>query len=424
MHKVHCPTCSARYSVPTEKLGKRIKCAKCGGRFELVSQVAFDDLGFPELVPGQPLPTLPPFNPATSIPTLASRRGAAPAQPPAGGLAAYFRDIFGTFRMIAHPSDLATLAVVCAVCLLQILTRFGGGMGMAGTAIIRGWFLSFLLRTVQGGAARDNGLPDFSLSEGLLEDVIKPSLSFVAVRLIATLPLIGTLIFAARDERIEMEIAILFGIFGVLAPEWALMAALLMADQVPGLLTIVAPALLIGLAAMPMLLLVVALEGVEALLRIDLMLVTVLRTLPGYLVATAIYFGAILVPVGVSYAIELALSVESPVATNPVPATRIKAPAAVTSPNAISAIPQPAGDPNSSDPNATNPAISPAPGGILAVPGGPAKRNAGSPTRRFAGSLAGDAVGVLLNVIASIFAMRAIGLYYAHFKRGFAFAWG
>lgn len=406
MHTLHCPHCSARYSVPAEKLGKRVKCAKCGKRFELALPVTFDELGFPELVPGQALPTIQPPYPTSPSPRTAMPRGPGDSDDrlPAGGLGGYFRDLLGFFRMIAHPSDLATMFVVCGICLLQILTRFGGPMGMMGTAIIRGWFMSFLLRTVQGGAARDNALPDFSLSEGLLEDVIKPSASFLAVRLFATLPLIGTLIFAARDGRIDFDIALLFGFFGALAPELALMAALTMGDQVPGLLSTVLPALLLGLAAMPMLLLVVALEGVESLLRIDLMLATIVRTLPGYFVATSIYFSSILLPAGASYAIELALA---PAATS-AGATGTTAPGQsprALPPNAVPAT----NDPNTArDPNAA----------------GIANASPTAATQRFAGSLLGEAVALLLHVLASVYAMRAIGLYYAHFKRGFAFEWG
>src|SRR5262245_45549732 len=33
MTKIHCPACAARYNVPDEKLGKRVKCAKCGEHF-------------------------------------------------------------------------------------------------------------------------------------------------------------------------------------------------------------------------------------------------------------------------------------------------------------------------------------------------------------------------------------------------------
>ena len=419
MHTLHCPHCSARYAVPAEKLGKRVKCAKCGKRFELALPLTFDELGFPALVPGQPLPAIQPPHPI-SLPRHSSpRRAAADDRGPAGGLSGYFRDLLGFFRTIAHPSDLATMFVVCAICLLQILTRFGGPMGMSATAIIRGWFMSFLLRTVQGGAARDDGLPDFSLSDGLLEDVIKPSASFLAVRLFATLPLIGALIFAARDDRLDFEIAIMFGFFGALAPEWALMASLMMGDQVPGLLSTVAPPLLLGLAAMPMLLLVVALEGVESLLRIDLMLATIARTLPGYLIATAIYFASILLPVGASYAIEMAMA---PAATTTPSAGALASGSGQNPapPNTASATTDPnsAADPNGPGiaialPSAASPGIS-----------GAKSRSPSATTQRFAGTLLGDAVGLLLNVLASIYAMRAIGLYYAHYKRGFAFAWG
>lgn len=398
MTKIACPACAAHYKVPNEKLGKHVKCAKCGEPFQLTAP-ADDDGLFPELESlqtGVALATAPAVPLTVAVPPPQRTKPARPGTP--GMLAEYVRDVFfGFYRIVAQPWELLTLVVLCGICLLQIVAGYAGLLGLGMKVVITGWYLSFLLKTVQSGAAREDGLPDFSLTDGPMEDIILPCLNFLAVRLIAAAPLIGSLIFATNDYRIEFELALAIAFLGVAMPELALVAALVLAPVSPELTTVVIPPLLIGLAAVPMLVLVVASAGIASLVRVDLMLATIFRTLPGYLVATLIYFGSLGAAVGVGYFAEAAISAgdaSAADARNPGPGAS-SLPAAASAPNAV--------------------------GGAPVTP--PAVRSPDATAVRFAGSLAGRAVAIVIGVLASVFSMRAIGLYYAHFKSRFAWSW-
>lgn len=434
MTKVSCPSCAARYNVPDEKLGKRVKCAKCGERFEL-SLPADDDFAFPELEGLQSgeavvrLPLPPPPADESSMGRAASRADR-PDFIGVGAIGAYMTDVLGFFKILTQPWELMTLVAVCLLCVFQVVAGAFLCMGIIVQLIITGWYLSFLLKVVQSGAARDDGLPDFSLSDGVWEDIVIPCLSFLSVRLLVILPMIAALVIAMNNGGLESELAWVIGFLGVAMPELALVVSFQLAEEFPKLLTIVAPALLLGLAAAPMLMLVVAVGGIPALSRVDLMARTIARTLPGYALATLIYLGSLGAAVGVAYAAEEAFAADpsrrsaspnaAPQPVNPPPTS--PPPAAtgtVTTPGAVSttapADPNTAADPNAAvDPNTATGAVAP----------GQTGRTARDVEREFMGSLGGQIVGTVVSVVASVFAMRAIGLYYAHFKKNFAWSWG
>lgn len=363
MPKLACPSCNARYNVPVEKLGKRVKCPKCGQAFVLESppddDAVFPDLDSLEMGKTVPMAPLPPPPAAVAAP----HRRAAPAAPiTAASLSAYFADVVGFVRFFTQPWELMTLVVVGGACVLQLFVRFLPCVGLFGSIAITGWYFAFLLKTVQSGAARDEGLPDFSLSEGTWEGIGLPCLSFLSVRLLVIVPVVAVLIFAVKYARLDGEIALLIGATAIAMPELAMLLAIQQSADYPQLATLVVPALLAGLAAAPMLILVVAIGGINALLRVDLMGQTILRTLPGYAAATAVYFTSLGIAVGIGY---LAEEVSS---------------AALAS-------------------------------------------AASRPTSGFE-SLQAYTGATVISVLASIFAMRAIGLYYAHFKKNFAWSWG
>src|SRR5262245_48711492 len=325
MTQIHCPACAARYNVPDEKLGKRVKCVKCGEHFQLNAPNAGakpragvggsesagmpaaataetpqpapaapaaateDDLfpDLPALQTGVAIAPIPLASNASSSDSARHNRSAAHAPTATGGpaqLATYLNDVFlGFARILAQPWELLTVVAVCIICLLKIPIGFGGLYGTVGSLIITGWYLSFLLKVVEAGANREDGLPDFSLADGIIEDVVLPCLSFLVVRLISILPLIAVLIYAVQDNRLDGMIAFTIGFMGVMTPEMALIMAFLLNSVHPNLAMIVVPPLLLGLAAVPMLVMVVSIAGIEALTRVDLMLTTVPRALPGKL---------------------------------------------------------------------------------------------------------------------------------------------
>ena len=125
-----------------------------------------------------------------------------------------------------------------------------------------------ILETANG----EDRLPGLSLTEGWLDDIIIPFFKFLGASLLAVIPavavgvLVGLVVVGANvqdalDDPFGPAAAIFFAFIGVWALLW------------------------------PIVLLVVAIGGITAVVRVDLMVVTVARTLLPYLAVCALVAG-------------------------------------------------------------------------------------------------------------------------------------
>lgn len=252
----------------------------------------------------------------------------------------WWRDVGRSAAFPLRLHDLVTVLVVLfIVCLGDFIGMFGLCFALPGYLICTGWYYSFQLNAVSGAAGREEDLPALALTEGLVGDVIIPLFKMLAVWAVILLPplvLIGLGLAAGLTASDLLEGA----------DEGLVQLVFASAVSPFGLAAVVT--LLMGLMFYPLLVLVVAVGGFAALLRVDLMLRTVLRVALPYLVLVGLVYLTYFAPMLVASTLE----------------------------NMID-------------------------GGVLQL--------------------------VIINMVAvflTVVTMRAIGLFYHHFKDRFAWSWG
>lgn len=296
-----CSACGAQYRAPQEAAGKRIKCKRCGSpvQFQALEephdftppqfQEQFADLdalaGGRTVETPRPTSVEPPEDHAAVF-ALGGGRRSAPldeGESDFTGAAAYMQYLLGIWQSVAafrkphnvitfvvvwlalgagHFMQIAGLVVPMPCCMLRL------GL-ILGLLLVLGWYMGFQLNLVQCAAAGEGDLPRLSAEEGLWDGVVVPFFQMLVTYICAALPV---------------------GIFlGVVAA--ATLGAMPNSRQVIGLLLVA----LGSLFAWPMMVLVVSCGNtVLGLLRLDLMLWTIVRSLPAYLltlVAVYVAFG-------------------------------------------------------------------------------------------------------------------------------------
>ena len=289
----HC-SCGAKYRLPDSAAGRRARCKRCGGAFDVPALEGGDEEVIPftnldALAEGQALERAKP-PPATS--------GGA-AVPGAGALAAQsggrLRDERGagseragrsrsrrprTFwtalpRLLLFPAKTREVAVFVGVSLALAVEYFGvdmllatGRLRMALLALlvmltVEGAFAAFSLGIIQQEAAGEEDLPEFPLTSptDLSEwwgAFIVPLWTYALICLAAAGPALSYL-WAAPDAGLD---AIFFAL------------------------------LALGLFLWPMIALLVTLRGFGALGQIALAVVAIVRTLPAYVCVVLLVYGS------------------------------------------------------------------------------------------------------------------------------------
>ncbi|MBW7904039.1 MAG: zinc-ribbon domain-containing protein [Phycisphaerae bacterium] len=357
MAKVRCPNCTAQYAVPDVKLGKRARCARCQQSFVLSIEegdpipLAADllaGLGRGETVAAP----APEGDLAEAVPV---SLGYAKAERPSDGsapslgasLKSYVRALAAAPRMFTRLGNVITFIVVFVLVALQVPAAMAPCFGLIAMLILNGWYMAYLLNVAVGAANGEEDLPDLTLTEGFWEGIVLPLLKFLVVSLVAALPMIAAMAYCTATNLASAEEAFVAALMLMTLKFEALLALN------PAVTMVVVPAVVAGQVMLPMLLLTVAVGGIGALVRVDLMLTTIMNTLPAYLVVLLVY--------GVSAALPPLL--QAPLETAEDMELTLR---------------------------------------LLVIP----------------------IAIMLVEVAASIISMRAIGLYYLHFKQRFAFAWG
>lgn len=353
MPTVSCE-CGAKYKIPDTSLGKKAKCKKCDAVFTLelradgVIPLAPPEADFSAAFAGEiaaaavagAAPKAPairaviaaPPSSASVSPPLATRGGS-----PTKG---FGDSVLWTILFPASPENLLTfVGIWIGVGVLGLLPFVSIAVSL--------WYAAFRFELVESAAGGDEHLPSVSMGSDIWADWIAPALQWTGTWLFVFLPAFAYIIFQASSgtNPTDALLAMLDGINGIFD-----------AFGTDPLLVILVGA---ALFMWPMVILCVALGGFGSAIRVDLMLLTIARGFPGYVVVLALVFGA---TAAEYYINELVL--------------QKMAPAAGTG---------------------------------------------------FSGILGRFAIVHLLVTAATIYAdivsLRAIGLFYRHFKHRFAFVW-
>jgi len=342
-----CPCqCGAKYRVAEAAVGKKAKCHKCGAVFVL--QEEDDGSTIPLAGDAQwedkPAAAAPVVQQSAAV--RGSLGGEAPARPiispptPARG---YANSLLWTLLFPASAPNLVTFIVIWAVLAV-------GGRLPFISIVLGLWYAGYRFAVVETAAAGESDLPDVNYSTAWGYEMLYPVFQWFGSWVVVMLPAVAyTAVAAYRGSAdvFDVLLALTGGVAGLLQTAGA--------DPIPVILVC------LGIILWPMIILCVALGGLTTVYRIDLILVTVFRSLGPYMVT--------LIVVGAATVTEVLLS------------------------------------------------------SLLAA------RMTGGTTPASAGRLAGSAIVVRamstgITLYCNIVMLRAIGLYYHHFKHRFAWNWG
>ncbi|MGE3181700.1 MAG: hypothetical protein AB7N71_08725, partial [Phycisphaerae bacterium] len=261
-----------------------------------------------------------------------------------GSIAAYLAAVRTSSFQLLNLGNLVTLGIVIGLLGASFVLWFAGAYGLIGLAMIYAYYAAFLLNVAQDAAGGEDELTQPPLEHGLWDGIFFPALQFGLTYLVTRVPAWAYL--ATMLAQYDAEL------IGAAAenPFQTLLDAGLTKE-----LAIYTGLLFAGILLWPMYILIVAVGGsIFGISRFDLVMRTILQTLPAYLVTVGLVYLAQALPI------------------------------------AGAAIQHAALQDNSS----------------------------------FMQSAGIHLSQTALNVVAMVIAMRAIGLYYHHFKRKFAWSWG
>lgn len=316
MPVVSCPGCRTRYRVPESVAGKRTTCKRCGQPFRIPAPRA-EEAGVLSLAPEESRSSLgfgdlsaldsgeavaPPVH-ARAAPSrndlhvivgggsLLSEQTALAANPEAvtgEGYAAFVGAVLRSVICLAKPRYLVTFVLLWAMFALQLrlplLVSPLGCIGLIGSLglslLITAWYLSFMMGVVQHAAAGEDELPSLNPEEGIWDGVLRPAFRMFATQLCCGLPpLIYFFVLVSQ-------------LAGAVTPG-ALAAGLI---PTPAAASVVVLILLIamGVFVWPILVLVVSCgESVAGLFRLDLIIETIVRSFPAYLLTLIAVYAAV-----------------------------------------------------------------------------------------------------------------------------------
>lgn len=294
-------SCGAKYRVPLGSLGKSSRCKRCGSVFELVEiddtlavapAVETDEPKTPTAIQGQvlALPGAPSH--------LANEETFAASVPREVLHRRYSSDVVWTFLF---PTSLGNMLMFLAIWLVFSLAQLAAAplafISFILWFVLFGWFAAYRFDILESAAAGDEDLPSPMATRDLAADLVAPLLGWIGSWMVVMAP--AALYVAYLLDRGTMDVygvaeLLMGGLRKVLSGSTAGFPAL----------TVM---IVIGLVAWPMVVLCIAVGGFSTLYRPDLIIGTVLRTMPGYvttilLVAVTLALEAVAYSGGVPWA--------------------------------------------------------------------------------------------------------------------------
>lgn len=297
-------SCGAKYKVREDMLGRWATCKACGARMRLVAPGNEPPI---ELAPPSGLTDEAVAAANRSIEVTRGLKDAAEARfrsrpedfgydpgsqgsPPraTGRARRYFGDVLWSFMLLSNPHNLAVVVGVWIALVLARFATFGCFYAFIGVLLVYGWYAAFKLNIISSAANGEEDLPQLGESfSDFWEGLILPLLKYFIAFVMAALPFLLYVGYVLIRPETSGDLSMMDFLLG--AVEYGDYAALwnkLDRTMIPGLI-----AALLGIFMWPMFLLVVTLGGIAALVRIDLMIRTIVRTFPAYLCTVILVCG-------------------------------------------------------------------------------------------------------------------------------------
>lgn len=288
-----------------------------------------------------------------------SDEGVPAARPPRGsylkprtGATGFLKDVGFSFLFVADPHNAIIFATLWLLSILRYPVAIVPCFGLVAILLITGVICAYKFHIIATAANGDDRLPPVDVVSGIGE-MAEGAAKLIASWIVVMLPALAWVLISGVGVG---------ELLNSLSGRGSLIGAL-SSDDFTVVLLIYG-----GMFLWPMVILCVALGGIDSLLRIDLILLTLVRTFPAYLLATGILIGTSLLQEGLFKLLGLAA------------------------------------------------ASSAAAGGT----GGTVSFNSQTLGKLIMlGAVAGG-----VEVYLTLVCLRVIGLYYHHFKSRFAWSWG
>ncbi len=285
--KVSCGTCGKKYQVRDGVVGKKFKCKECG---ELVTvpdiEQDVDDDGFYNLLTDavELESQSKSITPVVRKPMVKAEKYKGDEEGPVTRKKTnnYVEDLLATFMFLLDPANLFTFAFIAMLLFMKdVILPHAMILGYLGRFIILGWYSNYRFSIIYEAASGKQELPDMSPEEGF----VIPMLQWFATWFLVHFPAFLYLAFALSFEASSLGD---FGMLGFVQGEFT--------DILPAFhLGVFIVLYCLGLFFWPILALCVAVGGFETVYRIDLMILTIFKTLPVYFfTASAVFVTAVL----------------------------------------------------------------------------------------------------------------------------------
>ena len=231
--------------------------------------------------------TTPTFDPSTLPPPIIERTPIAVEEP--CSRRGYWNNLLFTASFVRLPRNLIIFVIVWfMLCVARIVLPWAPLIGPVGTWIILSWYCAFRFSVIMETSTGKDELPDFDLTDGVWDGMVLPFFKWIGSWLIIFAPA-----FVFAIVALQTMVAASGGFIALLSGGLtSMMQGAIAAEAIVFVLLLLA-----GLVIWPILILCVALGGFASVARVDLMVVTVFKTFPMYLLTVAVVFGtAFLVP--------------------------------------------------------------------------------------------------------------------------------
>ena len=305
----HCE-CGAKYRFPETAIGKRAKCKKCGTVITLQDE---EDDGILALAPEDPSPTPgaePPAmpvqgevsRPGGSVDPRSADRTSTPADGAVIGKRGYFTDVLWTFLFPANPASLIPFVFIwgfMAAAPIVNYLPFGGIIAaffrMMVALLVAAWFAAFQLEVLSSVATGEDDLPRLGIESGMAFDLLITLFKWVGSWILVLLPAFAYIMIQLRQGTFTGR-----DVVGMFSGGTASMM------QNPAAPLVFKVLVCAGLFIWPIVVLCIALDSFAVLYRVDLVVLTIIKTLPIYALTVALLYGAVAVEYAIEYAVVLA----------------------------------------------------------------------------------------------------------------------
>ncbi|QDV16559.1 hypothetical protein Pan153_11900 [Gimesia panareensis] len=296
--QVSCPVCAKIYKVKEEAAGKKLRCKDCGETVSIPKLDPFEK----EAGTGDDFSSL--LDDAVELEAKSKtirrvrRKPMVKAEKYKGDEDGpvtkkkennYVEDLKATFLLLLDPSNLFIFMLLwLGMGLCFSLLPFAGTLGFIGLIIIMGWYSHYRFCVIYEAAAGEKHLPELSPEEGFFIPMIKWIFTWILVHFPAY-AYAGIIFFLNPEAFAEA------GLYLFRMQE--------LSNNLPVFhLSMFIFLYCMGLFFWPILALCVAVGGIESIFRIDLMILTIVKSLPAYVfTATAMFVTA-----GIQLALDLA----------------------------------------------------------------------------------------------------------------------